>query len=367
MAEQGRAGTHTRGRATGRAGGRRRGGRSRRGRAARRRFARQSVKRLLQVFLLATLAALAVLAVVGRFGERLAPVWLLVAMVATVLVAVPFALAIESIRRRLGGWRRGLPDLVVLLAIGALVWWQPPQHAIERARALLGGERATQVRVVRHQVYAAYRRMDRADQRVILERARVFAPTIEEAAQSFAIDPELMMGIAATESSFHPRPSRDGGQGLFQITAVPESARKAAQKALGETRLDPVNQRHNAFLAAATLAEYRRQMDGDLFLTLLAYNIGPRNGGLRTIMETYGARNFAQAQPYLQELPRDYPVRVLVAALAWRVWTRFGALPAFEEGETARRIQGLGIPGMDEPTWLEAALSGAASGGKAGK
>lgn len=312
--------------------------------------------RVLQILLLAAGAGVAVLAVMGRFGDRLAPVWLLLALVATVLVAVPLVLAIDSIRRRLRGWLWVLPDLAVMGALVAIVWWQPPHHALERARELLAGERATQVRVVRHQVYAAYRRMDRAQQRVILERARVFAPTVAEAARAFAVDPELMMGVAATESSFHPRPSHDGGQGLFQITAVPESARKAALEALGASRLDPVNQRHNAFLAAATLAAYREQMDGDLFLTLLAYNIGPGNGGLRTIMGTYGARNFAQAQPYLRELPRDYPVRVLSAALSWRILERFGALPPFEAGDGARRIQALGVPGLDEPTWIENAL-----------
>src|ERR1051325_4239023 len=58
-------------------------------------------------------------------------------------------------------------------------------------------------------------------------------------------------------------------------------------------------QRHNAFLAAATLRRYLDEMHGDLFLGLLAYNIGPRNGGLRAIMEQYGARDFATIQPYL--------------------------------------------------------------------
>jgi hypothetical protein len=48
-------------------------------------------------------------------------------------------------------------------------------------------------------------------------------------------------------------------------------------------------------------------MHGDLFLGLLAYNIGPRNGGLRAIMTQYGAHDFVTIQPYLQLLPRDYP------------------------------------------------------------
>ena len=94
------------------------------------------------------------------------------------------------------------------------------------------------------------------------------------------------------------------------------------------TQLDALNQRHNAFVAAATLRRYLDEMGGDLFLGLLAYNIGPRNGGLRAIMTQYGARDFVTIQPYLQNLPRDYPIRVLSAALAYRLWRIDGRLPA---------------------------------------
>jgi hypothetical protein len=88
-------------------------------------------------------------------------------------------------------------------------------------------------------------------------------------------------------------------------------------------------------------------MRGDLFLGLLAYNIGPKNGGLLTIMGQYGARDFVTIQPYLQHLPRDYPVRVLSAALAYRIWRREGTLPRYEEGSNALRIQKIGIPGLN--------------------
>ena len=86
-------------------------------------------------------------------------------------------------------------------------------------------------------------------------------------------------------------------------------------------------------------------MNGDLFLGLLAYNIGPANGGLRAIMDRYGARDFVTIQPYLQELPRDYPIRVLSTALAHRLW-RAGGLPRYEEGHNAAHVQAAGIPGL---------------------
>ena len=81
-------------------------------------------------------------------------------------------------------------------------------------------------------------------------------------------------------------------------------------------------------------------------LGLLAYNIGPRNGGLRAIMEQYGARDFVTIQPYLNTLPRDYPIRVLSAALAYRLWRTEGRLLPYEEGGNAVHIQSVGIPGL---------------------
>jgi len=48
----------------------------------------------------------------------------------------------------------------------------------------------------------------------------------------------------------------------------------------------------------------------------------------------------------LQQLPRDYPIRVLSHALAFRLWKIEGKLPVYEEGDNAMRIQRIGIPGL---------------------
>ena len=275
-----------------------------------------------------------------------------------VLTAVVLALGLV-VALMLRAWWRVRPDLAArhptvpavlssVLAVLAVVVAARPNYArgLGALRSLVGGAEEAEVQTVAHQVYAAYRRADLAGLHQILERGRVYEATVHEAAAAFDVDPEVMMGIASAESSFYPRDSHDGGRGLFQITAPPDRAVGAARRRLGTERLDPLNQRHNAYLAAATLHEYLHEMRGDPYLALLAYNIGPRNGGLRMIMERYGARDFVTVQPYLQNLPRDYPIRVLSAALAYRLWRTEGRLPRYEDGDNAARIQQVGIPGL---------------------
>jgi hypothetical protein len=64
-------------------------------------------------------------------------------------------------------------------------------------------------------------------------------------------------------------------------------------------------------------------------------------------MNQYGARDFVTIQPYLQHLPRDYPIRVLSAALAYRLWRSAGHLPRYDDGDNAQHIQSVGIPGLN--------------------
>jgi hypothetical protein len=63
-------------------------------------------------------------------------------------------------------------------------------------------------------------------------------------------------------------------------------------------------------------------------------------------MRQYGATDFTTIQPYLLRLPRDYPIRVLSYALAFRIDRNKGRLLAYEEGKNAMLIQSLGIPGQ---------------------
>lgn len=253
-------------------------------------------------------------------------------------------------------WRGWLKDrmatlpaaLAFCMAIG-LLWFVFHDGYIpvfSHFRGLVGGKQQAARVTLAHQVYAAYRRHSQSQLLKMIQRAEPFAVDIRQAAKIFAVDEHLLYGIAATESSFQPRTSLDGGQGLFQITAVPKFILQQAGQKLEINQPDLTNPRHNAFIAAATLKHYLAEMKGDLFMGLLAYNIGPHNGGLRFIMQQYGASDFVTMQPYIQQLPRDYPIRVLAYALAFKLWQQEGKLLAYEEADNAVRIQKLGIPGL---------------------
>lgn len=268
------------------------------------------------------------------------------AMVVVLAVAI---LAWLRLRRWL--WPRWpwLPALLALgltLVIGTLSVRGDFFLAVNQFRILVGGkEEATRVTLT-HQIFAAYRRLDATLEQHMLGRSQAFATAIDDAASLYRQDADLLRGLAATESSFLPRDSKDGGRGLFQITQVPQPVLQEVAQHLRVEKVDLADHRHNALVAAATLHHYLRQMNGDLFLGLLAYNIGPKNGGLRFIMQQYGATDFITIQPYLQQLPRDYPIRVLSHALAFRLHRNFGILLPYEEGLNAVRIQHTGIPGL---------------------
>lgn len=276
---------------------------------------------------------------------------------------LPFAIGVLALivaaAGLLIGWlklRNWLKDRAAVLtpilsvSIALVIGWFVMQNSFAQAfghfRLLVGGKQEASRVTLAHQVYAAYRRYDPAQLLKMVNRAEAYNPAIAEAAKAFDIDPNLLQGIAATESSFLPRDSQDGGHGLFQITQVPKAVMEQAGKQLAVSKPSVFDPRHNAFIAAATFKYYLTEMHNDLFLGLLAYNIGPRNGGLRFIMQQYGATDFVTIQPYLQQLPRDYPIRVLSHALAFRLWQKERKLLVYEEGDNAMRIQRIGIPGL---------------------
>ncbi|MGD0961536.1 MAG: lytic transglycosylase domain-containing protein [Methylomonas sp.] len=254
-----------------------------------------------------------------------------------------------KLRRRLSLWALPAPAVFALSLACGTVWYIANagyRPVFTHFRALIGGKAQAARNTLAHQVFAAYRRYNQADLQKMIERSAAYQADITAAAASFDLDLDILMGVAAAESSFLPRDSHDGGKGLFQITAAPKFLLEQARRELDVENLQLQDQRHNAFVAATMLKYYLRQMNGDLFLGLLAYNIGPQNGGLKFIMQQYGADDFISMQPYLQQLPRDYPIRVLSYSLAFRLWRQEGRLLAYQDGDNAVHIQRIGIPGL---------------------
>lgn len=275
---------------------------------------------------------------------------------AVLILAISASLALTG-WRKIRSWLVLLaPEIPSLVSIALLVVFSVYGSSVGfkedliRLRTLVGGAKQAGRDQIAHQVFAAYRKADHEELSRILSRVDPYLKDIQEASLAYRIDPDVLVGIGVTESSFLPRDSRDGGKGLFQITQIPRAVRLEVIQRLGLRELDIRSARENTFLAAATFRDYLDAMRGDLFLGLLAYNIGPRNGGLSSIMEQYGAEDFFTIQPYLKDLPGDYPIRVLSSALAFRLFHLEGALPRYEEGGNAKTIQDLGIPGF-EPVW----------------
>jgi hypothetical protein len=310
----------------------------------------------LEVLGLVTAAVAIIMVVLGysagwfsgtRFFSSLLP--FAVFVLGLVVVTAVFLISWWRLRKWLLEQSSLLPSMLAsgfALVMGCFVMLGHFSHGLENFRTLVGGRQEDRRISLAHQVYAAYRRSDMTQMQKMIERAQQYAPVIKDAAKAFDIDVNLLQGLAAAESSYLPRESKDGGKGLFQISQVPGATMEQAGKRLLVDKISLADPRHNAFVAAATLKYYLAQMHNNLFLGLLAYNIGPANGGLHFIMKQYGATNFVTIQPYLQQLPRDYPIRVLSYSLAFRLWQQEGRLLAYEEGKNALQIQRIGIPGL---------------------
>ncbi|NOT84822.1 MAG: transglycosylase SLT domain-containing protein [Methylococcaceae bacterium] len=312
----------------------------------------------LEIAGLAVVAVIAIIVMLGYFGNLLSGTGFFahllpfaMSLLAFIFMASAALLSWLNLRKILNlksPWLMPLLSLSFALIIGGFALQDQFSHSFGQFRTLVGGKQEAGRVTLSHQVYAAYRRYSSSQLHTLVSRAQPYETVIIAAAKAFNLDANLLQGVAATESSFLPRDSFDGGHGLFQITRVPKAVEDIAAKHLKLTKLSLDDAQHNTYLAAATLSYYLKEMHGDLFLGLLAYNIGPTNGGLRFIMQKYGVTDFITIQPYLQRLPRDYPIRVLSYALAFRLWQKTGNIPPYEKGKNALLIQRIGVPGLQK-------------------
>ncbi len=122
-------------------------------------------------------------------------------------------------------------------------------------------------------------------------RARLMA-LITEAAQYYQIPVALVMGVIRVESAFHTRAvSRVGAMGLMQL--MPRTARAMHVR-------DPFDPRDNVFGGCRYLRLLLNRFDGDLVLTLAAYNAGEG-----AVMRKQGVP-YAQTEGYVRSVLRHY-------------------------------------------------------------
>jgi soluble lytic murein transglycosylase-like protein len=128
----------------------------------------------------------------------------------------------------------------------------------------------------------------------IATQALPFAEEVQLAAKISSIEPELLHAVIATESRHNPKAlSPKGAQGLMQL--MPATAKRFGV----ENAFDP---RQNILAGASYLSELREQFNGNIELTLAAYNAGPG------AVIRYGSRipPFAETRRYVPAVLKFY-------------------------------------------------------------
>ena len=90
--------------------------------------------------------------------------------------------------------------LILALTIGGLTLRGDFFFAFSQFRILVGGKEEAARVTLAHQIYAAYRRFDASQEQRLIDRARAYAAPVDAAAKAYALDPDLLCGLAATES-----------------------------------------------------------------------------------------------------------------------------------------------------------------------
>jgi len=116
---------------------------------------------------------------------------------------------------------------------------------------------------------------------------------IASAAAEYGLEPELVKAVVHVESGFDPRAvSPAGAEGLMQI--MPRTARDLGLR-------HPFDPRENLRAGARHLKRLMRAVDGDLSLTLAAYN-----AGLRAVQSRGGIPPFPETQRYVRRVLNLY-------------------------------------------------------------
>jgi soluble lytic murein transglycosylase-like protein len=126
----------------------------------------------------------------------------------------------------------------------------------------------------------------------LLER-RPFGDLIAKSARRFEIDPLLILSMIEAESSFDPNAiSPAGAVGLMQL--LPSTAELFTDE-------DPFDPQVNIYAGARYMSVLLEQFNGDIPLSLAAYNAGPGN-----VLKHEGVPPFAETRRYVERVMARY-------------------------------------------------------------
>ena len=160
---------------------------------------------------------------------------------------------------------------------GTLVYHPPPGIALE----------ATGTSLVRDPEAAARQRVS-----LVLpleQRQRAVWPLAQRIARRHGLEPALVMAVIQAESRFLPMArSQRGAQGLMQINPVTARHLKLRR---------PLDPKANLEAGVSYLARLYQEYQGDLSLTLAAYNAGPAK-----VAAAGGVPDFPETREYVDEV-----------------------------------------------------------------
>ena len=128
-------------------------------------------------------------------------------------------------------------------------------------------------------------------------------PHLEAAATSAAVDPALVIAVAAAESAFNVKAvSRKGALGLMQVMPATAERYGVATRPASEGEHAAMEPKVNAQIGTRYLADLLRMFDGDKELALAAYNAG------EGAVIKYGRRipPYPETQQYVEKVMRFY-------------------------------------------------------------
>jgi soluble lytic murein transglycosylase-like protein len=116
---------------------------------------------------------------------------------------------------------------------------------------------------------------------------------IEQAAARHNVDPNLVRAVVKVESNFNPNAvSRKGAMGLMQL--MPSTARQLKVK-------NPFDPEQNVDAGVRHLKQLLESYDGDIKLTLAAYN-----AGAGAVARSSGVPHYAETQNYVRRITNLY-------------------------------------------------------------